>query len=270
MRSFFLAIGIALAFLASSPAFAQPKDLLIFVLAGQSNMSGRGKAPLPSEFRQIEGVWNFNNAWKWERATEPLDSAAGQLDLVSADQSAGVGPGLVFAARMRELRTGSAIGLVQCAKGASSMLDWLQSGSRETLYGSCIARVKEASKRGRVVGMLLYQGESDAASVTEARNWDRHFSKLVFQFRSDLNMPRLPVVFAQIGGLSAERRASPQFAYWDTVKESQSRVKLSHASMIQADKHNLSSDGIHLSTNGYVSIGREFAEAMDSLLSRRR
>ena len=120
-------VSAAFASLAMPVAFAQPKDLTIFILAGQSNMSGRGKLPVPKEFDGVKEIWNYANSGRWEEAREPLDDPTGQVDRVSIDEVPGIGPGLAFAVRMRHL-SGKSIGLIQCAKGASSMEMWRTGG----------------------------------------------------------------------------------------------------------------------------------------------
>lgn len=242
--------------------FQQP-DVAIFILAGQSNMSGRGKTPVPAEIEAAaKGVLNYTNAGHWEPAREPLDDATGQVDTVSADASASVGPGLAFAARMLSLLPGQRIGLMQCAKGASPMAMWIPGGGRDTLYGSCIARAREAQGKGHIAGILWYQGESDAASEEAARSWGGNFTKLVAAFRHDLADPTLPVVYAQIGNVSQQRLAKLDFAQWALVKEAQAAVSIPRAVMIAADKYEISDDGIHLTTSSYMKIGEEFAETM--------
>ena len=258
-------VSAAFASLAMPVAFAQPKDLTIFILAGQSNMSGRGKLPVPKEFDGVKEIWNYANSGRWEEAREPLDDPTGQVDRVSIDEVPGIGPGLAFAVRMRHL-SGKSIGLIQCAKGASSMEMWRTGGGRETLYGSCISRAKEASRHGRIAGILWYQGESDAFSEKAAQDWNTNFVKLAEKFRQDLAAPKVPIVFAQLGQLSKERRALASFAYWDAVKKAQANVSIPNSAMIPAEKFELSSDGIHLSTKGFLMIGRKFADVMHSLM----
>lgn len=258
-------VSAAFACLATPVAFAQPKDLTIFILAGQSNMSGRGKLPVPKELDGVKEIWNYTNAGRWDVASEPLDDPTGQVDPVSIDEGPGIGPGLAFAVRMRRL-SGKSIGLVQCAKGGSSMEMWRTGGGRETLYGSCIARAKEASRHGRIAGILWYQGESDAFSEKAAQDWNANFVKLAEKFRQDLAAPKVPIVYAQLGQLSKERRALAPFAYWDAVKKVQANVSIPNSAMIPADKFELSSDGIHLSTKGFLMIGRKFADVMHPLM----
>lgn len=235
------------------------------MLAGQSNMSGLGRDPLSTAIADgLSEVWNYTNAGKWEIAREPLDDARGQVDAVSADPFAGIGPGTSFAVHMRRLRPGMKVGLIPCAKGGSAIAEWAPRLDRATLFGSCVARAREAGASGRIAGILWYQGEADATAAELAKGWDRAFGTVAAAFRKELG--DVPIVYVQIGNLSEARRAA--FPYWDEVKAVQARVALPKSAMIKADAHELSADGIHLTTKGSASIGAEMARAMDALLPR--
>ncbi|MCB1140444.1 MAG: hypothetical protein KDK25_00410 [Leptospiraceae bacterium] len=142
-------------------------ELHLFVLAGQSNMSGRGKLlnqPVDSS------IYLFGNDGKWKLAREPLDSCENQLDQVSCDQGAGTGPGLAFALELRKLRPDMAIGLIPCAKGATTIFEWDRRMAPDSLYGNCLLRIRAASDMGAIKAVLFLQGEWDALGPSY---WDR-------------------------------------------------------------------------------------------------
>ena len=126
---------------------ARAETLEIYVLAGQSNMSGRAS---------LEGLPAFKNAahasvyraGRWRPAREP----------VSDDPAAKLGPSLSFADALYDLRP-RPIGLVNCAMGATKIRQWQPSENPKSLFGACVSRAQEASKRGTIKGFLWYQGE---------------------------------------------------------------------------------------------------------------
>ena len=72
--------------------------LALFILAGQSNMSGR--AELPDDQALDPQIVVFGNDYRWRVAVEPIDSPQGQVDAVSADMAddlARFSPGVAFA-----------------------------------------------------------------------------------------------------------------------------------------------------------------------------
>ena len=147
-----------------SPAEVKPPDdLSLFLLAGQSNMSGY--APLPEKQVVDPRTFLFGNDYRWHEAIEPSDSGFGQLDQVSYDgagenDSTGYSAGSMFAHLVAD-NVGD-VGLIPCAKGGSMITEWQQGLGRDTLYGSCLNRAKIATMHGHIAGILFYQGEAEA------------------------------------------------------------------------------------------------------------
>jgi hypothetical protein len=242
-----------------------PPSLRLIILAGQSNMSGRGKlSELPREFpRNGNRLWTFTNAWRWEPAREPVDSAEAQVDQVSSDE-AGVGPGLAFADALADRMPRAAIGLIPCARGATSIRQWQPATGRDTLYGSCLARIREASRFGRPFALLWYQGESDVESMEDVRAWAAGFARFLSALRSDLGEPALPAVSMTISGISQERSRDSRFRLWDELRAVQLGLRMDRVIIIDTAGFDLSSDGLHLSTSGQLSLGRVAERALCS------
>jgi len=160
------------------------------------------------------------------------------------------------------------IGLIPCAKGASSIEEWQRSFSDHTLYGACLKRVRAATTFGELAGLLIFQGEQDTVNAElypdtspSVSDYATKFSTFVNNFRSDMALPELPVVFAQIGTNTAPRL----FLNWEAVKRQQETVKLPCAAMITTDDLPLR-DVVHFTTESYRIIGERYAEVMASLL----
>jgi Carbohydrate esterase, sialic acid-specific acetylesterase len=241
--------------------------LKLFVLAGQSNMSGMGDIP---EFRSEPNprIYVFGNDYHWKLAKEPVDDSSNQVDLVSEDRSAGVGPTISFATTLLEQNPDMVIGLIPCAKGGSSIHEWRRNLNDNTLYGSCLKRVRAASVMGEIAGLLYFQGEIDAVDPREHPNrtllpnrWSDEFVALIRDWRGDLNLPVLPVIFAQIGTNTEPER----FKNWTVVKKQQCKVRLPFSAMIATDDLPLK-DYVHFTTESYQIIGRRFAKAYIQLL----
>ena len=237
-------------------------NVRLFILAGQSNMSGRGE--LDTEARKpVPGAFLFGNDYRWRPLREPSDSPEGQVDRVSKDPVAGVSPARSFAEAVRNARPKQVIGMIPCAKGGSSLAEWQPSRHETTLYGSCLKRIAAVRPVGRVAGLLFFQGETDAltsptpASSRADMEWGTRFEVLVRRWRSDVGRPNLPVVFAQIGSLGAD---SSRFSNWTAVQRSQARVQLPLVRMIRTKGLSLR-DAVHYTSTGYRAIGKRFAEA---------
>ena len=183
----------------------------IFLLVGQSNMAGR--APMiPEDSQSNPRVLVLNKQDQWYCQGEPI-----HFDKPGA---CGVGPGFTFAKLLAEQEPGITVGLVPCAFGGTTLEQWSPT-STELLYKPCnlynnaIRRAKTALASGTFAGILWHQGESDAAQLDKAQKAEKtgqvdpllapyavpyatRLAKLVAQFRTDLNAPKVPFVAGEI------------------------------------------------------------------------
>ena len=134
-----------------------------------------------------------------------------QVDLVSIDTSGGAlySPLQSFAMRYVMLR-GERVGIIPCARTATGSWQWLPPSppaardARDTLYGSCLNRIRVALRRPGAVmgGILVFQGESDANVPQFISGWPSRFNTMINGFRIDLGLPNLTVVYAEIGNFN--------------------------------------------------------------------
>jgi hypothetical protein len=258
--------GCTLERVPSSPVLASvsaavPQDLRLFILAGQSNMSGRGfVSQLPPSLRSpSHRVFVFGNDDRWRIASEPIDDPQGQIDRISKDQAAGVGPGLPFAVALAK-RSSRPIGLIPCAKGGSSMTEWDRTLDRTALYGSCVARIRRASAAGQLSGLLWYQGETDARSATDTEKWPNRFRAFLTSVRSELQSPRLVAVVVGLADLpNSSQFPSSDFPGWRQLQRAQAAMKERDVLYVSAAGLSTNPDAIHLSTEGQLKLGRDMA-----------
>ena len=233
-------------------------NLSIFILAGQSNMSGRGV--LPETTVTDPRIFMLGNDGRWKLASEPVDNPAGQVDMVSYDNNAGVSPGMAFALEILKESPEMYVGLVPVAMGATSLHQWRRVLTDTMLYGSLLKRAKAAEAMGRIEGFLWFQGEADARRPTDrirrplGNRWHEGFEQLVSGVRKDLDLPNLPVVYAQIG----THRNPETYPHWELVKDSQTKVELPATAMITTEDLDLM-DKVHFTSDAYIEIGRRFA-----------
>ncbi len=237
-------------------------NLKLFILAGQSNMSGMGELP-KSDIETNSQIYVFGNDYHWKLAQEPVDDPRNQVDSVSVDNPAGFSPASSFATTILAQQTTWAIGLIPCAKGGSLIYEWRRSLDDNTLYGSCLKRVRAASVMGEVAGVLFFQGEIDAVNPKEQprrtfspHQWANEFMVLMHSWRRDLGLSKLPIVFAQIGTNTEPHR----FINWQVVKAQQQKVQIPFSAMITTDDLALK-DYVHFTTDSYKVIGQRFAKA---------
>lgn len=235
----------------------------IFILAGQSNMSGRGDLSVLPDFANRERIFVYSNAERWIQGREPIDDARGQLDVVSADGKQGAGPGMAFANRLVEQRGRVEIGLVPTAKGGSSMDDWAPNLSRGTLYGSMISRARQAAEPYEIAGLIWYQGETDAVDRSLVMAWPEKFEAFVKAVRSDLRALDLPIIMTILG----PNRAANRFTGWDAFVEMQNKMILpENVVRVSANDLNGIDNNPHLTTADYMILGQRYGDAMAEMI----
>ena len=120
---------------------------------------------------------------------------------------------------------------------------------------------------GKIAGLLFFQGEADAIGPTRyaervrsAFDYTTKFSAFVHEFRNDVSLSTLPVVFAQIG----TNTAPDVFVNWNTIKTQQKMSGLPCSAMVTTDDLPLK-DEVHFTTESYQIIGQRYAEALVKL-----
>lgn len=241
----------------------------LFILAGQSNMVGW--AAIPEGEPTDPRIYLFGKDYRWRLADHPIEDAANQVDMVSENRLAGFGPAMEFAFASLERHPDLVIGLIPCAKNSSGIIQWQRDLSDQTLYGSCLKRIRAASPMGEIAGILFFQGETDAIDPIQYPDppphpfeWSELFTNFITDLRNDLDQPDLPVVFAQIGSTWAPEA----YPNWDFIMQQQASLQLPMSAMITTSDLPLH-DGIHYTTDSYRIIGRRFAEAYWNIVEQR-
>lgn len=196
-------------------------------------------------------------------AREPLDTAIGQIDPVSSDAQAGVGPGLAFARARLAQDPDRRLILVPCAKGGSAIAQWAPAAGRDSLFGSCVDRAASASRHGRLTGVLWYQGESDTRSIEAAVAWPAQFETLVIALRNALDRRDLPVIAVSLADPPMRGPYAGRYPAWSQLQAAQSRLSLAGVVIVDATGLPKQEDDLHLSTAGQLRLGGLMAAAID-------
>lgn len=248
---FVLALGCAPS-RAAHPAFPEPDQFHLFLLAGQSNMAGRGAVEARDRVPHPR-VWMLSRAGRWVPAVEP----------VHFDKPiAGVGPGRSFAIALADADPRVHVGLIPAAVGGSSIVAWepgavhQQTGTRP--YDDAIARARTAMSHGTLRGVLWHQGSSDAtASLAPA--YQARLDSLVQRFRRDLGIPALPFLVGLLGRFP-ERAWDPWRSQIDRAHRSLP-ARLPHTAVVPAHALSHKGDTVHFSAAAARELGRRYADA---------
>ncbi|MBS1660433.1 MAG: beta-glucuronidase [Bacteroidetes bacterium] len=233
------------------------QEMDLYLLAGQSNMAGRG--PVDAESKETDArilMLDKNN--NWVPATDPVHFD--KPDVV------GVGPGIAFAKEMSRGgaagaggRGGKVIGLIPCAVGGSPIRVWEYDSTYLNglhPYDDAIRRAKVAMGRGKLKGIVWHQGESDN-NPADAAVYMNKLKALVQRFRNDLNEPGLPFVAGEIGYFNKEVLINK------VIDEIPGAV--TNTAVVSAAGLTDKGDKVHFDTRSARELGRRYAAAMKGL-----
>jgi hypothetical protein len=228
----------------TQPTLRDDVKLDLFLLAGQSNMAGRGKVE-PQDQVVHPRIWVLNKDKQWAPAVDPLHW--------DRPERIGVGPAMSFARAVAEKNPGIHIGLIPTAVGSTSVDQWKKGGE---LYENAISRAKLAMQHGQIKAILWHQGEADGLPERLA-DYPAKLRQLVLDFRTDLASPDLPFVMGQIGEFytavhpDAGRMNQILMAFPRTIRNA---ACASSAGLTQMG------DNTHFDAAGARELGKRYAE----------
>lgn len=177
-------------------AYAQQPDpnFELYILAGQSNMAGRGIVTDAYKAVGSDKILMLTKDGKWVQAKHPI-----HFD----KPSAGVGPGMAFGIEMAKDNPKAKIGLIPTAVGGSPIESWLPGAlDRATNthpYDDAVERIKLAMQAGVIKGIIWHQGESNSNRPDQVAKYLEQLKELITRFRALVGNPNLPFVAGELG-----------------------------------------------------------------------
>jgi iduronate 2-sulfatase len=248
-------------------------DYDIYILAGQSNMDGRGSvSALGSTLAspQAGQLIYYANPGDPSASGESTVRSAGWQTLapgfsVAPGARSGslpngtFGPEVSFVDALRQADpTGNPVAVIKVARGGTNLnSDWSPTGY---MYQGLITEVNAALQAlasggdtGVIRGMLWQQGESD---VTDIDNYRDNLETLIGDVRAEVGSPALPFVIGELGqGKSAAFRDLQQTVALETTG-------VGFASSLGLN----TPDGTHFDTAGQVVLGQRYAQQISALV----
>ena len=229
-----------------------PKDKVwIFLMAGQSNMAGRGFVE-PSDTVINKRVLTINQDIGVIYAKEPLH--------FYEPQRAGLDCGVSFGRTLlQNVPEDVSILLIPTAVGGSSIQQWLEDSTfRDVkLMSNFKEKVKFTNNFGTIKGILWHQGESNASNEYDIRLHAERLTRLFKIFRSITHNERLPIIAGELSAFSANNKNQQLLnaAIKDVVQ------KDVNAALISTQDLKPIADNIHFNAEGQRTMGERFARA---------
>ena len=231
-------------------------DFHLYLLMGQSNMSGRGRIEQVDKLgnKQILMLTSEN---LWHIAVDPL-----HWDRLNC----GVGPGISFAREMlKSEKSNVTIGLIPCALGGSPLSKWEKKG---VLYELALEKARIARKIGTLKGVLWHQGETDSVRLEWAKSYQRRLAKMIGDFRDALGQRELVFV---VGTLGDYLKGHKKFVYTELVNHALVKVAEDVNDVGCVYSAGLTdNDRVHFDRPSQIELGRRYAMQMREILNAKK
>lgn len=166
----------------------------LYLLIGQSNMSGRGVITGKYKDEGNRNVFMLTKENAWIPAKNPLHFDKPTI--------VGVGPGLSFAIAMEKANPSHKIGLIPCAVGGTSIDAWKPGTydieTKTHPYDDMLLHLRSALKSGVIKGVLWLQGEADS-NPEKAAAYLPKLQELIQRIRLETGNNNLPFVAGELG-----------------------------------------------------------------------
>ena len=240
---------------------AQKEKFRLYILAGQSNMAGRGTVEAVDTLPNRR-VLRLNARGQWEIAQDPI-----HFD----KPTAAVGPGLTFGRLLAAADTSVVIGLIPCAVGGSGIDAWAPGAyfadTQTHPYDDALARIRTARQAGTLAGIIWHQGETDS-SPEKSPLYAQKLTALIARFRADLQAPTLPFVAGQLPAFQFEKLAADGQQMPNPGAErvnaaiTSLRKTVPHYAFVSAAGTTDRGDHLHFDARSARLMGQRYAQAM--------
>jgi hypothetical protein len=270
LKLLFLFVNMMLVY---TSAFSQT-HLKIIIMAGQSNMVGNGgNTLLPANLQATQTNVKIycNGTFDNSVLNQWLNVMPGMGSWVQGKSpSPAFGSEVSFAKGISGDYPNDNFAIIKCAYSGTEMATrWRPPSSGGTvgdLYSNLISTVNTAINNlgpgytYEIAGMCWMQGESDAMNNNYANEYQSNLTNFIKDVRSAFQVPNMPFVLAKIGTSTTE------MPFNAIVRQAQTNVAVAGSYMGIFDTQAYPTGGLHYYSDGYISLGYDFANALKPLL----
>jgi len=226
------------------------ENLWVFLMAGQSNMAGRGLVE-PEDTIPDKRIFTINASGQLIYAKEPLHFYEPTLT--------GLDCGLSFGKTLiKSIPDSISILLIPAAVGGSSISQWLYDSVHRNvkLLSNFNQKVETGKRYGTIKAILWHQGESDAHEK-EIPQYQTRLSGLFQTFRVSVGNDTLPILLGELGSYSKDKEN------WKLLNQVIIDYSLQdkNTAVITTSDLEDKGDSLHFNSAGQRILGQRFAEA---------
>lgn len=220
-----------------------------FLMAGQSNMAGRG------DFGEVPEIRNplcyMLRMGRWQPMSEPInpDRAVYGIRFHS---------GISLAASFADSFTkyyNAPVGLIPCADGGTGITEWMPG---ELLFDHAVMQCALASRTSDIKGILWHQGESDCQSIENLDAYESRLIKVITSLREALNKPNLPVIMGEISYNITDNWKMEKRNIEFNKRLPQIAEKLPNIAIASSKGLEVKADGIHFTSKSCREFGNRY------------
>lgn len=224
------------------------ENVWVFILAGQSNMAGRGFVE-PQDTLPGERVLTIKANGQLVFAKEPLHFY--EPTLTGLDCGLSFGKNLI-----KYIPDSISILLLPTAVGGSSVGQWLGDSIYRNvqLLSNFLDKVQIGKKYGQVKAILWHQGESDA-NANDIPQYKERLSKLFEKFRAIVGNESLPIMIGELGSFSKDAEN------WQLINQMIKSYSVTDNNTVIVSTADLKDKGdkVHFNSEGQRIMGQRFA-----------
>jgi hypothetical protein len=225
------------------------KNVWVFIMAGQSNMAGRGQVE-PNDTIPNQRILSINAKGELILAKEPLSLYEPSMK--------GLDCGLSFGRELlQHIPDSISVLIIPTAVGGSVIDQWIgDSLHREVkLFSNFRQKVAIAKSYGEIKGLLWHQGESDAKEKL-VKTYSKKLNVLFKKFRTTIENDKLPILTGKIGTFTAENKF--QNAINAAIVKNAKKDK--YTFLIETQDFKDKGDKLHFDANSLRIMGERFAQ----------
>jgi hypothetical protein len=227
------------------------ENIWIFIMAGQSNMAGRGTIESQDTITN-KRILTINSDNNWIVAREPLHFYEPALK--------GLDCGMSFALELlKHIPDSITIALVPSAVGGSSVFQWLNDEQHRgvNLLSNFKEKVQLSQNKGVVKGVLWHQGESNA-NKADLPVYKDALLKLFVRFRKYIDNDELPIILGELGKFAIPEEKAGNFEEVNKViRNLASEYEFIH--YVLSDGLDHLGDHLHFNSAAQRELGKRYA-----------
>ncbi len=225
------------------------KNTWVFILAGQSNMAGRGWVEAEDTLIN-QRIFSIDAEGNILYAKEPLN--------LFEPNYVGLDCGVSFARNLiPHIPPNINVLMIHTAVGGSNIRQWIDDSTHRDvkLLSNFKEKVGIAKKYGTIKGILWHQGESDA-NAKRIPLYLQNLQLLFKQFRAIIKDDHLPIILGELGAFSKQPQA---FEAINKIIRNYPEQDLRSAFIKTSDLQH-KGDSLHFNSTGQRMMGERYAK----------